>query len=95
MVEPPLLERRPSFSSLPAVIVHKYSVQRQLSNNGAFGEVYTAKTVAADKRDAKRVIDAEIRTFRSVAEGKRPWFGSTGCCIGRAVFYIFHYVTQG
>ena len=45
-VEPPLLERRPSFSSLPAVIVHKYSVQRQLSNNGAFGEIYAAKTVA-------------------------------------------------
>lgn len=59
-VEPPLPERRPSFSSsLPAVIVHKYSVQRQLSNNGAFGEIYAATTVAE-----KRVIDAEIRTFR-------------------------------
>ena len=62
-VEPPLLERRPSFSSLPAVIVHKYSVQRQLSNNGAFGEVYAATTVS-EKSDGQRVIDAEIRTFR-------------------------------
>ena len=62
-LEPPVLERRPSFSSLPAVIVHKYSVQRQLSNNGAFGEIYAAKTVA-EKRDGQRSIDAEIRTFR-------------------------------
>ena len=63
-VEPPLLERRPSFSSLPAVIVHKYSVQRQLSNNGAFGEIYAAKTVVAEKRDGQKSMDAEIRTFR-------------------------------
>ena len=59
-----MLERRPSFSSLPAVIVHKYSVQRQLSNNGAFGEIYAAKTVVSEKRDGQRSIDAEIRTFR-------------------------------
>ena len=51
-VEPPLLERRPSFSSLPAVIVHKYSVQRQLSNNGAFGEVYAATPIRATGRES-------------------------------------------
>ncbi len=57
----PTLERKPSFSSLPAVIVHNYSVDSVIGPNGTFGEVYKAKAVG---REGQKAIDVEIRTYR-------------------------------
>lgn len=66
------MQRKPSFSSLPPVIFHKYDIDRQLEN-GVFGEILKAykrpdvRDEDEDKKDKKGKEErtpVTIRTFR-------------------------------